>query len=108
MDFPASVVNKRLTVGLKLFRGNTYKKQGVGAPPFDVPAVTLHVQLFSSLPRYLLSRLSPRRLLHCFPHGARNLFAPMEIGEEVLAEALACHGGNSVAGERLGQHFLAD
>ena len=32
-------------------------------------------------------------------NGARNLFAPMEIGEEVLAEALACHGGNSVAGD---------
>ena len=31
--------------------------------------------------------------------GARNLFAPVEIGEEVLAEALACHGWNSVAGE---------
>jgi hypothetical protein len=31
-------------------------------------------------------------------NGARDLFAPMEIGEEVLAEALACHGGNSVAG----------
>ncbi|PYU66758.1 MAG: hypothetical protein DMG49_21085 [Acidobacteria bacterium] len=31
--------------------------------------------------------------------GAGDLFAPMEIGEEVLAEALACHGGNSVAGE---------
>jgi hypothetical protein len=29
--------------------------------------------------------------------GARDLFAPMEIGEEVLAEALACHGWNSVA-----------
>jgi len=31
-------------------------------------------------------------------NGARNLFAPVEIGEEVLAEALACHGCNSVAG----------
>ena len=31
-------------------------------------------------------------------NGARNLFAPMEIGEKVLAEALACHAGNSVAG----------
>jgi hypothetical protein len=31
-------------------------------------------------------------------NGASDLFAPMEIGEEVLAEALACHGGNSVAG----------
>jgi len=30
--------------------------------------------------------------------GARDLFAPVEIGEKVLAEALACHGGNSVAG----------
>jgi hypothetical protein len=30
--------------------------------------------------------------------GARNLFAPVEIGEKVLAEALACHGWNSVAG----------
>ena len=29
-------------------------------------------------------------------NGARNLFAPIEIGKEVLAEALACHGGNSV------------
>ena len=34
-------------------------------------------------------------------NGASNLFAPVEIGEEVLAEALACHGGNSVAGRRL-------
>jgi hypothetical protein len=30
-------------------------------------------------------------------NGARNLFAPVKIGEEVLAEALACHGWNSVA-----------
>jgi len=29
--------------------------------------------------------------------GASDLFAPMEIGEEVLAEALASHGWNSVA-----------
>jgi hypothetical protein len=29
--------------------------------------------------------------------GARNLFAPVEIGEEVLAESLASHGWNSVA-----------
>jgi hypothetical protein len=34
-------------------------------------------------------------------NGASNLFAPVEIGEEVLAEALACHVGNSVAGRRL-------
>ena len=25
-------------------------------------------------------------------NGARDLFAPVEIGKEVLAEALACHG----------------
>jgi len=31
-------------------------------------------------------------------NGARNLFAPMEIGEKMLAETLACHGWNSVAG----------
>ena len=30
-------------------------------------------------------------------NGARDLFAPVKIGEEVLAEALACHGWNSVA-----------
>jgi hypothetical protein len=30
--------------------------------------------------------------------GARNLFEPMEIGEKMLAEALASHGWNSVAG----------
>jgi hypothetical protein len=30
--------------------------------------------------------------------GARDLFAPVEICEEVLAETLASHGGNSVAG----------
>jgi len=29
-------------------------------------------------------------------NGERDLFAPVEIGKEVLAEALACHGGNSV------------
>ena len=29
--------------------------------------------------------------------GAGDLFAPAEIGEEVLAEALASHVGNSVA-----------
>ena len=29
--------------------------------------------------------------------GARDFFAPVKIGEEVLAEALACHGWNSVA-----------
>jgi hypothetical protein len=32
-------------------------------------------------------------------NGARNLFAPMEVGEKVLAEALACHGWISVAGD---------
>jgi hypothetical protein len=32
-------------------------------------------------------------------NSARDLFAPVEIGEEVLAEALASHGWNSVAGE---------
>src|SRR5207245_10699136 len=32
--------------------------------------------------------------------GARNFFAPMEIGEKVLAEALACHGCNSVTTAR--------
>ncbi len=31
-------------------------------------------------------------------NGAGDLFAPVEIGEEVLAEALACHAWNSVAG----------
>jgi len=30
-------------------------------------------------------------------NGARDLFAPVEIGEEVLAEALTCHGWTSVA-----------
>jgi hypothetical protein len=30
--------------------------------------------------------------------GARDLFAPVKIGEEMLAEALASHGWNSVAG----------
>ena len=30
-------------------------------------------------------------------NGAGDLFAPVEIGEEVLAETLACHGWNSVA-----------
>ena len=30
-------------------------------------------------------------------NGARDFFAPMEIGEKVLAEALASHGWNSVA-----------
>ncbi len=30
-------------------------------------------------------------------NGARDLFAPVKVGEEVLAEALACHGCNSVA-----------
>ena len=34
-------------------------------------------------------------------NGAGDFFAPVEIGEEVLAEALACHVGNSVAGRRL-------
>jgi hypothetical protein len=32
-------------------------------------------------------------------NGARDLFAPVEVFKEVLTEALACHGGNSVAGE---------
>ena len=32
-------------------------------------------------------------------NGARDLFAPVEIGEEVLAEALASHGWNSVTVE---------
>ena len=31
-------------------------------------------------------------------NGARDLFAPVGIGEEMLAEALASHGSNSVAG----------
>ena len=31
-------------------------------------------------------------------NGARDLLAPVKIGEEVLTEALACHGCNSVAG----------
>ena len=31
-------------------------------------------------------------------NGARDFFAPMEIGEEVLTESLASHGCNSVAG----------
>ena len=31
--------------------------------------------------------------------GPGDLFAPVEIGEEVLAEALASHVGNSVAGQ---------
>src|SRR5260370_18378968 len=30
-------------------------------------------------------------------NGARDLFAPVEVGEEVLAESLASHGWNSVA-----------
>src|SRR5712691_2876848 len=30
--------------------------------------------------------------------GACDLFAPLEVFQEVLAEALACHGWNSVAG----------
>ena len=30
-------------------------------------------------------------------NGAGDFFAPVEIGEEVLAEALASHGWNSVA-----------
>jgi hypothetical protein len=30
-------------------------------------------------------------------NSARDLFAPVEIGEKMLAEALASHGGNSVA-----------
>jgi hypothetical protein len=33
-------------------------------------------------------------------NGARDLLAPMEIGEEVLAEALACHWGSSVTKPR--------
>jgi hypothetical protein len=37
-------------------------------------------------------------------NDASNLFAPVEIGEKVLAEALACHGGNSVAGGVRGGH----
>jgi hypothetical protein len=31
-------------------------------------------------------------------NGARDFFAPMEIGEEVLTESLASHRCNSVAG----------
>jgi hypothetical protein len=27
-------------------------------------------------------------------NSARNLFAPVKIGEKVLAETLACHGGS--------------
>jgi hypothetical protein len=32
--------------------------------------------------------------------GAGDLFAPVEVFEEMLAEALASHGWNSVAGAR--------
>jgi len=35
-------------------------------------------------------------------NGARDLLAPVEIGKEVLAESLASHGWNSVAGEVTG------
>ena len=35
--------------------------------------------------------------------GAGDLLAPVEIFEEMLAEALACHGWNSVAGEEIDQ-----
>jgi len=35
-------------------------------------------------------------------NGAGDFFAPVEIGEEMLAEALASHGWNSVAGEVTG------
>jgi hypothetical protein len=31
-------------------------------------------------------------------NGTCDFFAPVEVGEEVLAEALASHGWNSVAG----------
>src|SRR6266403_2726895 len=33
-------------------------------------------------------------------NGARDLFAPVKVGKEVLAESLASHGWNSVAGGR--------
>jgi hypothetical protein len=39
-------------------------------------------------------------------NGACDLFAPVEIGEEVLAESLACHGWNSVAGQKRGDRGL--
>jgi hypothetical protein len=39
-------------------------------------------------------------------NGARDLFAPVEIGKEVLAESLPCHGWNSVAGQKRGVRGL--
>ena len=35
-------------------------------------------------------------------NGARDLFAPVQVGKEVLAESLASHGWNSVAGQKRG------
>jgi hypothetical protein len=33
-------------------------------------------------------------------NGARDLFAPVQVGKEVLTKSLASHGWNSVAGAR--------
>jgi len=38
-----------------------------------------------------------RQRMRRHANGARYLFAPVEVGKKVLAEALACHGWNSVA-----------
>ena len=41
-------------------------------------------------------------------NGAGNFFAPVEIGEEILAEALASHGWEIVAGEASGDSQKVD
>ncbi len=38
--------------------------------------------------------------------GACDLFAPVEVFQKMLAEALACHGWNSVAGRGVHEGFV--
>src|SRR6267143_974498 len=69
-------------------KSTPYLSAYVGGPAaFDVPAVTLHVQPFSSLPRYLLTSL---------PLTSRG------------SPRVACYTVSPMARQRLGQHFLAD
>ena len=48
-------------------------------------------------PTVLIVARERRRGMRRNADGARDLLAPVEVLQEVLAEALASHGGNSVA-----------
>src|SRR6266568_2613645 len=50
-----------------------------------------------SIPTVLIVARERRRRMRRNADGARDLLAPVEVLQEVLAEALASHGGNSVA-----------